>query len=318
MMAHMNGERALRIAITSDIHWEVGRTAAERRTFIAALAATLTASDPDVVLIAGDAGNGPRSVREALGHLAVGRLANFYTPGNHDVWLTDREREDGVDTSFAALDALAAACTATGFHYLPGDPVVVDGVGFVGSCGWYDYTFRSPEVPANYDDYRGKAWGGSQNQDGLFVRWREHGRLIADEEVTERFRAELAADLSRLGLDADGNGPPTVATTHMLPWRELVRYRGPADYVWDFNSAFFGSAGLGRLYDGLPAVRAVVAGHTHTPFAIRDGLEREIVVSPIGYSGGVEFPQTLSERVVILKADGDGLNRVTGDRQVHK
>ena len=301
----MNTSRALRIAVTSDIHWEVSRTAAERRAFIGALAETLTAAEPDVVLLAGDAGNGPRSVREALSHLAVGRLANLFVPGNHDVWLTDRERDDGVDTSFAALDALAEACAATGFRYLPGDPVVVGGVGFAGSCGWYDYTFRSPEVPANFADYRAKAWGGSQNQDGWYVRWEERGSRLDDGEVADRMLAQLGADLARLGLDEDGGGPPTVAATHMLPFRELASYRGPSDWGWDFNSAFFGSEGLGRLYDGLPAVRAIVAGHTHTPFAVRDGWEREIVVSPMGYAGGPEFPAGLAERVTVLLA-GDG------------
>lgn len=305
----MSTAEKLRIAITSDLHWEVGRTAAERRAFIGVLAETLAAAEPDVVVIAGDAGNGPRSVREALGHLAVGRRANLFVPGNHDVWLTDREREDKIDSSFIALDALREACTATGFRYLPGDPVVVGGIGFAGSPGWYDYAFRSPEVPANYDTYRSKRWRGSFNQDGWFVAWLDGGRSMPDEEVAARFETALADDLSRLGLKADGAGPTTVAVTHMLPYRELVQYRGPSDWTWDFMSAFFGSPGLGLLYDRLPAVRAIVAGHTHTPFALRDGLDRELVVSPVGYATGPEYPEHLFERVTMLVAENGRIRR---------
>jgi hypothetical protein len=243
-------------------------------------------------------------VREALGHLAVGRLASIFVSGNHDVYLTDREREDGVDSSFAALDALADACVASGFRYLPGNPIAIAGVGFVGTCGWYDYTTRSPEVPANYDDYRAKRWAGSQNQDAVFVHWRRNGRTVADEEMAEQFEAELVADIGRLGVDAAGSGPPTVGISHMLPYRELVRYRG--DWAYDFMSAYFGSPGLGRQYDKHPSIRAIVAGHTHTPFSVRDGLEREIVVSPVGYANGPEYPDRLAERVAVLVVeDGD-------------
>lgn len=241
----MSSTEQLRIAVTSDLHWEIGRTALERRAFASELAIAMADADPDVVVIAGDVGNGPRSAGEALGYLSFGRRANLFVPGNHDVWLTDRELEDGIDSSFQALDALREACAATGFRYLPGDPVVVGGVGFAGSLGWYDYAFRSPEVPVGYDTYRSKRWRGSFNQDGWFAAWREGDRRLPDEEVAAGFEAALAEDLGRLGLGADGAGPTTVAVTRMLPYRELVHYRGPADWTWDFMSAFMGSPGLG-------------------------------------------------------------------------
>ena len=47
---------------------------------------------------------------------------------------------------------MGVAARSAGFHFLDDGPAVVNGVGFVGNVGWFDYGFRKPElgIPLRY------------------------------------------------------------------------------------------------------------------------------------------------------------------------
>lgn len=289
----------LRLAAFSDLHADLmpdGRGP----YVLEQLAKLLHAAEVDVVLIAGDQVNHHSQLTRYLAPLAVGRLANLYLPGNHDVWLSKGERERGM-SSFEALVRLEQGATAAGFHYLPGHPRLMGGWAFAGNLGWYDYSFADPALPATPEMYASKRWFGRVVWNDIFAAWREQGRPLSDAQVAERLLAQMRADLGTLGLSTRG-GPPTVVASHMLPYRALLRY---ADVVWNFCNAFMGSVALGALYDGFPAIRLVVAGHTHAPRRLELG-GRQVVVSPFGYHFLGEFPADLRERVALFDLTPDG------------
>jgi len=294
----------MRIALISDLHADfIGH---RRSLVLEAIADELRAAHIDVLCIAGDVCGHADLLAAILKPLAVAKH-NLYVPGNHDVWRKPQELSSGRDSQ-GAISLLRAACAKAGFVYLPGNPQLIDGWGFAGSLGWYDYSFNRPDLGAPMDAYRAKSWRGISNNDANYVYWpRIDQSRAGDDEMTDRFLAELEADLRALGVDEQGSGPPTVAMTHMLAYRKLVEYRGSPE--WDFFSAFMGSARFGELYDRLPQVRASFAGHTHTPrsFTREDGFVA--VVSPLGYYGSREFPRELAERIAIFDTDKNSLVR---------
>jgi len=295
----------MRIALTSDIHADFVRDG-RRALLLEALADEIRAAEADVLCIAGDVCNHANDLADILRPLAVARL-NLYVPGNHDVWRKPSELARQRNSE-GALHLLKAAAEKAGFVYLPGNPQTFDGWGFAGSLGWYDYTFNRPDLGAPMAAYRAKSWRGIGNNDGEYAWWpRIDGSRAGDDEMTDRFLAELAQDLATLGCNEEG-GPPTVAMTHVLPYRQLVEYRGNPE--WDFFSAFMGSERFGALYDTLPSVRAAFAGHTHVPrgFVRPDGFMA--AVSPVGYYGSLEFPHDLSERVAVFETQGNSLIRI--------
>jgi hypothetical protein len=301
----------VRIALLSDIHADFIEKG-KRGAFLSEIAGALRAADVDVVIMAGDVANRATRVGDILAPLAVGRIANLYIPGNHDVYLTPEDMNKGR-SSWGSLNLLRRACAAVGWIYLPGNSQIIAGWGFAGSLGWYDYSYRTPSVPANDVHYQNLTYGKDRWLDRDHVRWTVGlaGQVMPDPDVAALFTKQLGDDLHALGLDEAGNGPPTVVTTHMLPYRELVRYTGETS--WDFFSAFMGTPTLGALYDTLPAIRGIFAGHTHTPFAIEDGDGRQIAIAPFGYViFPDEWPSDFGARIALFDTDGNSLVPVMG------
>lgn len=297
----------LRLAAFSDVHADLMPNGSAAH-ILPKIAAILRDAGTDVVLIAGDVVNSHRELTRALAPLAVGRVANLYVEGNHDVWLSAREQERG-ESSFTAQTRLALAAAAAGFTYLPGDPQKIGGWGFAGSLGWYDWSFAHPLIAHTEQMHAAQAWMGKVVwNDVRFARWsRREGNTVrrySDPEVADLLRERLRADLDTLGVRSGGGGPPTVVATHMLPYATLLRWTG-FDPIWDFSNAFMGSVELGRLYDARPAIKLAVAGHTHTPKR-EQRSNLEVVVSPFGYAALGEFPAELAARIAFYDLYPDG------------
>lgn len=286
----------LRVVAFSDLHIDAAGGDGGQRRVLDAIRGALEALAPDVVLFAGDLANDLNPVRRTLEALRVAEHCLF-VPGNHDAWLSERERAEfaGSDDH---LRRLAGLVRTAGWHWLPGAPQRVGGWAFAGAMGWFDRGFLDPRVPANERDYARGEWGG--------VRWNDHARSrfgIPDEAVAARERAQLAADLAALGVTEAG-GPPAVVVTHHLPFAELLVVR-PDDPAWQFCQAFMGSPAIGELIASRPSIRLAVAGHTHAPHDLAIAGLRAIV-SPFGYRGTEEWPADVRERLATLVLHPDG------------
>jgi len=288
----------LRLVVFSDLHIDLVAGPTRQRIVLAELAAGLDALDPDIVLYAGDLANSLEPVRRSLLPLARGRLANLFVPGNHDAYLSDTERAN-LDDSDGHLLRFRGLVQAAGWHWLPGAPLLLGSFGFAGAMGWYDYSFADPALGAGEMAYRRGRFGSAIWNDMNYARFRR-----PDEEVAARDLAALSADLDMLGVTPEG-GPPTVVTTHHLPYRELLIHRF-YDRGWEFCNAFMGTRALGELFDTRPSIRLAVAGHTHTPRELERPDGFRVLISPLGYEGSEEWPAHLADRLVLLLLHPNG------------
>jgi 3',5'-cyclic AMP phosphodiesterase CpdA len=130
----------MRIAFTSDLHVDI--TPANLK-ILPYLAEELCRLEPDAVVVAGDIANSLAGWESALAHFSEIRVPKLIIPGNHDVWLeSKRALKRKQDSAWKYRVALPECAGKFGFHYLPGQPFVLGGIGFAGSLGWYDYTLR--------------------------------------------------------------------------------------------------------------------------------------------------------------------------------
>ncbi len=278
------GKVIMRIIALSDIHYRSGR--AER---LEALAQLSKEKQPDVLVLAGDlAASSLADVGRVL--QAFSRVApiRIFVAGNHDIW-----SPEGRGTLHKYEKALPVLCRRCGFHMLDQEPVEVEGVGFVGCIGWYDYSCRqleepmpgvrvSPARPSRRSSFShlqvlaGReeiAWRDLVPADyrGKALLWREDGRLrsvlwndaifvnwgIPDEQVVDRQVRHL-----RESVEQVSRAEVIVAVTHVVPFREA--FTEPYRRVdWAFCRAYLGCAALGESIAEDSRVKLWITGHVH-------------------------------------------------------
>jgi predicted phosphohydrolase len=198
----------MRLFFTSDLHVEhrVGRRAS--RTL--AEWVQDRGRDSDVLILGGDYGHEDEAIEASLEMFVDFPGTVLAVAGNHDVW-GDPDR-----SSEARLHRLWAHFESLGFHPLGAEPIVVDGVGFVGGMGWYDYSFRDRELDVPMDVYRDKRLPWTEEpvwRDAEFVQWPD-----SDEERVDRQIERLRDHLATLP-----DTPEIVAAFHHVPSPTLLR-----------------------------------------------------------------------------------------------
>ena len=268
----------MKIAATADLHYNVPRSKAPTER----LAETLRDVDPDVLLLVGDlAGRDTDTLKRCFDLFAPMRARRLYVPGNHELWV-----RPGEDSLHRYRHRLAEICTESGVQYLPAAPVVIGRIGFVGSIGWYDYSFRARSLPIPERFYHAKVAPGaaamldhhahlledrSDLTDDLMAittRWMDgvHVRMGLDDAT---FLGMLIDDLNDHLRRAAESAETIVAAIHHLPFPELVRRVDEGN--WAFASAYMGSERLGQALLAEPKVRHVFCGHSHWPGQVKRG-----------------------------------------------
>ena len=131
----------MRILVTADLHYDIRRS----REPTEQLARQALATGGDCLVLVGDsAGRDLQPLRDCLRLFADFPDRKLFVPGNQCLWCN--HDEDSLDRYERILPATVAG---EGFAMLDHEPVVLGGVGLVGSVGWYDYSFRvkSLEIP---------------------------------------------------------------------------------------------------------------------------------------------------------------------------
>lgn len=278
----------MRLAFTSDIHIDMNGAAT-----LAILADRVREIGPDVLVVAGDVATGAATYLRTLLALRDAAPEVMVVAGNHDVWTAPEAAAAGLD-SWKRLDAvLPALCREAGVHFLDAGPVVLGGIGFAGSLGWFDLSTADPDLGLPLETYRTGEWGGLRWNDHRLAVWGDGagGRMV-EREVADRLRARLAAHLDALDTAR------VVAVTHTLPFvAQVARGASPA---WRFVNAFMGSTALGELLLADPRIELAIAGHTHLGSDLwidrPDGSLLHAMVSPLGYTR--EWRGTSAEEAV--------------------
>ncbi|MHA2378065.1 MAG: metallophosphoesterase [Candidatus Thorarchaeota archaeon] len=236
----------MRIAAVSDIHVRPDKG---DEVLLEEIHSRVEEISPDVFVIAGDVSNRIGILSDTLARLHVSSAINLFVPGNHDIWF---EEKIGLGSLEKYSTALGNVCKDSGFVYLPDAPYTEKNMAFVGSIGWYDYSFKREDLTIPHTAYAQKEWKGNIWYDLLCTDWG-----YTDVEATSLFNRKLEYDLSVIPKSIS----QVVFVSHHLPFRDLTLYKGRLP--WDFFSAFMGAESIGRLllHDG--RVVLTISGHSH-------------------------------------------------------
>lgn len=260
----------MRVLATADLHYEFP----EHRERVDALAAEMCRAGGDVLALAGDTFAHDLALLErCLRLFEPFHGERLLVAGNHDLWTRQGD-------SFALYDRLIPeAARACGFHDLDAGPRVLGDVAFVGTIGWYDYSFRDDRLGVPLRFYEHKVAPGyalhdpafarlvadtadiapaglranSRWMDGAMIRWGFTDPAF-NQLTLERLAAQLAA--------VEAQARTVVAVTHHIPFPEMLQRKH--DPTWAFGNAFMGSVGLGQTLVRCPKVRHAVCGHSHS------------------------------------------------------
>jgi hypothetical protein len=259
----------MRLLVTADLHYNHARS----RSLAIEQIEQMNRAGGDVLLVAGDTAAFDGTDLEAC--LERFRFAGpkLVLAGNHELWTR------GPDSYHNFHHHLPARVRALGWHWLQDEPLVAGDVAFVGSIGWYDYSFAPPELGIPRRFYEAKVSPGAaehlpqhlplleQADDvapqarQIVARWND-GQYVKLHRSDGQFLDELLADLDRQ-LDALRRVRQVVAAIHHVPFAQLLPPRRNAQ--WDFARAYLGSQRIGQLLLRHPNVRRVFCGHSHVP-----------------------------------------------------
>ena len=266
----------MRIAYTSDLHVDISQRNWE---LVPYLCEVLKIIDPDVFVIAGDISPELGDLEYALDCFSSLQCLKLFVPGNQDIWVLSEElQEKGHDSYEKYYFYLPDACRRNDFVPLWMEPIVFQGVAFVGSIGWYDHATGpgngDAAFPRRYqylldtmwNDMRWACWSDLS----MMIEGRSETARRPDQEVAREFNLRLDGDIESFSRDTVVR--EVVVVTHYPPFAELS-----ADGV-----PFPGSRDTGGILFSHDKVSTSISGHIHNK---RDILVRDVraVRCPVGY-----------------------------------
>lgn len=233
-----------KLFVTADLHFGTYPTG---DACTRALADFACARSADVLAIAGDIGaREPQTFVDCLGLFEDFAGARVLVPGNHDVW------RNGDDSETLYTTILPRLSEQAGFHMLDVSPLILGNVAFIGSIGWYDYSFRNEGLGLREEDYAAKTLAGVCTWNDLrFVNWD-----WSDVDFTGRCVEALMRHHSMVA-----EAQSVITVIHHLPFRELLY--PPSRRAYEFVRAYMGAECVGRLIQSWPNLRYVFCGHRH-------------------------------------------------------
>ena len=262
----------MKILVTSDLHYNIKRSVKPALEVVE----KIIAQQGDVLVLLGDnAGANLEHHAECFALFDSFAGAKFFVPGNHCLWCAPEQT--GVERYEKLLPAVASKYD---FTMLDHNPTIIDGVGFAGSIGWYDYSLHDADLAIPLEFYKHKVSPGAANYYEEFnflvekyrsqltgrhfeigARWLDRWRInweYSDEEFLELLLNKLERQLS--GLSENCN--QILTFIHHLPFAELL----PDEEIPDkfkFAKAFLGSTKIGELLLKFPKVSHTFCGHSH-------------------------------------------------------
>jgi Icc-related predicted phosphoesterase len=226
--------------------------------------------DADLIVLAGDVGEGTAGVEWAAEHFPG--LPVIYVPGNHEFY----ERDIGT------VDQLKAAAPSN-VHVLNNDVFEHGGIRFLGTTLWTDFKFNG-EAEA----------GHAQQKARIYIRdfksIRNGQRHFTPDDSAHLHRNSVHWLVTELERELAG---PTVVVTHHLPAAMSVSKR----YSGDPLNPAFASHLEGIIEKFQPALW--IHGYTHAPCDY-ELFGTRVVCNPRGYPGEKHQPVFRPDLVVTV------------------
>lgn len=248
----------MRIFFISDLHYDARRGRGATREAAAWL--TDHATPDDVLVLGGDYANDLETLIECLDLFDQFPGPRFAIAGNHDVWVDEDEG------SLPKYRRLSDVFERAGFRPLEEGPAVVGDVGFVGALGWYDYSFRVPQLGIDEEVYREKRLPDSPQpvwKDAYYANWEASDEQVTDWQLDRlRDQLEQLTDVSEI-----------VGAMHHVPTEKLLSPRWLGDYLprrllvpkkWLVLNTYLGSQRFADLFgEFADRIELVMCGHIH-------------------------------------------------------
>ena len=232
----------MRIVLVADLHYQENNSDSVEE-FIRSVNQT----NADGLFILGDIASGIVLTSKCLQQFRDFKLGKYFIAGNHDLW------SKNFDSLEIYQNFLPNIGKKFGFNFLEKQPVVISEIGFVGTIGWYDYSFRDKtcDIPLEY--YQNKSIPKVATWvDKLMINWN-----LTDEVFTNQTIKNLEKDIEKIYEQSE----KIVCLTHQVPFEELLPDQN--DEVGRFYRAFSGSEKIGNLINKYPKIKYVFCGHTH-------------------------------------------------------
>ena len=146
----------MKIYYLGDIHYHVSQYDLDK------LAENIrdSCSSVDAVVVVGDITSSGRLdlMHDVLSTIRVVADASIMVvPGNHGIYLSNEEMRN--INSLTKLHRFNDFVEELGCIALMKNPYIVNGIGFVGSIAWYDYSFAPEWLGLSIEDFRAKSFG---------------------------------------------------------------------------------------------------------------------------------------------------------------
>lgn len=330
----------MKLLAVSDIHYHYNHQL--NNTFLLNIVNYIAEQQADILLITGDIDHNHRRLTFVLKEFKEKNPTTkiLFVPGNHDIWFDDStaaylnyhppKRKGTSETIKKYYQLLPNICQKLEIHYLPNNPIIIDGIGFIGSIGWYDYSYRNKKfdellakrfaqqakieysaekkeslVSASYalQEFNHKYWQDKLLTDWGFKKERPNERHT-DLSVCQQMMNELMKDYSVIKDSCD----KIVVGTHCVPFKEFVLYEDQLN--WDYFCAFMGSEKLGEFILSDKKIQYAIFGHTHYPKKLLINQYLSAICTPIGLQHEFfqktmmstnKYQQAIKQRIAIIE-----------------
>lgn len=258
----------LEIFVASDLHYGVSR---EGNLAVEALARKVCARGAEALLLGGDLAKNGETLEACLALFSGFRGAKMAIPGNHDIWVTDGRAKESWTLH---EHVIPETFERHGFHPLHLRPLRLGDHAFVGSMGWYDYSFRE-DIGVELEHYVRKLYPDEPRvmwTDARFAKFE-----LDDPALTRALDERLDAQLAEVA-----DAKEVIALVHHLVTPDLlVTPRALVPRHWRFANTFLGSTCFGDTIERYANVTQVFCGHIHRSKTVRRG---ERLMTTIGGS----------------------------------
>lgn len=284
----------MKIAFSSDLHVDYSP---ENRKLIGELTGELSSRKVDLLILAGDIASNLEDFSWALNQFSDLRCRKLVVAGNHDIWIESKhDIISGKDSGARYMKWLPEIAVQNGFSFMHDTALVIDGVGFAGNMGWFDYSFRNTDFDNTtlLERYAIGRWQHPTKNtefiwnDMQYVWWLKDlsarmtgfdrsNLCLSDVEIVDLMAAALQRQLQHLH---DEGVKRVIAITHFVPIRSLLEYRGTTPH--DYFNAYHGAAKIERVIRGDDRITHVIYGHSHVrKDVLIDGVR--YLSEPVGY-----------------------------------
>jgi len=262
----------MKLIVTADLHYNISRSIQPTQE----IAERICGLRADALLILGDVGGRDIGiVRDCLHLFDRFEGRKFFVAGNHDIWT--HHGENSLERLEKTLPDL---CRQADFHPLDLEPAVIDGVGLVGSIGWYDFSYRPSRLNIPLRFYREKVAPGAASRFKRYqhllvdrsdipeeamrigTRWMDgqHVRLpMSDLDFCHRLLNRFTGHLNQIADRCQ----KIIVGMHHIPFRQMVPDN--QNPTWAFARTYMGSELFGEAMLVQPNITHAFFAHSHRP-----------------------------------------------------